>query len=277
MSIADTTRGRLIALVQTVDDQREAIETFKANRAEAKAQLETVIAEIRSTIKDPEAEPRETMGKLAKLERQRIRRQLELVTLKANKTAAKGEGQLADSQILVILRDLRDGGDPFEQPGEQIDRETGEVVATHATVLVTDGTSYTIDKRTGKAETLTPEKAEQAAQIPLSPTDASVAAIGAVVGVGPDDGRDAPSSTWDSRLTVSCGVANPKKVNAQTAEHLRTAGYPTLNEVEAFRREHWDKGWRDAFREEVKIGSGYLLTDRNLDGLEESIKTRLGQ
>lgn len=259
MSIADTTRGRLIALVQTVDDQREAIETFKANRAEAKAQLETVIAEIRSTIKDPEAEPRETMGKLAKLERQRIRRQLELDTVKANMTAAKGEGQLAASQILGILRDLRDGSGLFD-----------------------DGT---IDTATG--ELLTPEKAEQAAQVlnatgkapgPLSPTDAAVAAIGAVVGVGPatdapDDGRDAPSSTWDSRLTIAPHVAS-KKITPQCGDTLRDAGFSQLNDVQAFRVDRGD-GWREDLKAFVAEKTGYLLTTRNLDGLDEAIEARL--
>jgi len=90
-----------------------------------------------------------------------------------------------------------------------------------------------------------------------------------------DDGRDATSSTWDNRLTVSCGVANPKKINSQAAEHLRTAGYPTLNDVQSVRAVYAD--WRDRLASDVELATKYTLTPRQLDGLEEAIKTRLGQ
>lgn len=293
MSIADTTRGRLIALVQAVDDQREAIETFKSNRAEAKAQLETVIAEIRSTIKDPEADPRETMSKLAKLERQRIRRQLELDTVKANMVAAKGEAQLAASQILGILRDLRDGGDLFEQPGETIDKETGEVISDGGTgdiaaitISTPEGsttiTSADAPRVIANIEAAIRQRTEEAAQVlndtgkvpsALSPTDASVAAIGAVVGVGPDDGRDAPSETWDNRLTVAPHVAS-KKINPACGDQLRQAGYSQLNDVQAVRVEFPDD-WKRIITEQVFAKTVYKLTDRQLDGLDEAIEARL--
>jgi len=139
-----------------------------------------------------------------------------------------------------------------------------------------------IDTATG--EVLTPEKAEQAAQVlnatgkapaPLSPTDASVAAIGAVVGVGPavaDDGRDAPSSTWDNRLTVAPHVAT-KKINPQCGDMLRQAGLAQLNDVQSVRVVYAD--WRERIRAEVLEKTGYKLTDRQLDGLDEAIEARL--
>lgn len=160
------------------------------------------------------------------------------------------------------------------EAGEVVDTKTGEVKYTVGVDPAKPGADFT-------STWVPPEEAAQVlnatgkAPAPLSPTDASVAAIGAVVGVGPavaDDGRDAPSSTWDNRLTIAPHVAT-KKINPQCGDMLRQAGFAQLNDVQSVRVVYAD--WRERIRAEVLEKTGYKLTDRQLDGLDEAIEARL--
>lgn len=139
------------------------------------------------------------------------------------------------------------------------------------------------DGTLGDTEEVDTETGEVRTASPLSPTDSSVAAIGAAVGVGPaleeaapdapDDGRDAPSGTWDKRLSVAPAVAS-KKIDSKCGDKLREAGFSQLNDVQAFRTKHGDN-WRAELSSKVWEETSYKLTPRQLDGLDEAIEARL--